>query len=127
MYRCPHCTGHGVSAIGKFVAAPWAPATCNLCNGKSSEPIYPTQVLRGTGFIATILAAWASAAYSNWMPLLACIGLLLLAFGAIQVWAPLLPITAAQAQASRRGRSAQLALLLIVGALLVGLGYFLDA
>lgn len=127
MYRCPHCKAYGVSAIGKLFAAPWAPATCKLCAGKSSEPIYPTQALRATGFIATVLAAWASAVYSSWMPLLGCIGFLILAFGAIHVWAPLLPVAATRVQASRRGRRAQIAVLLIVGALLAGLGYILDA
>ena len=127
MYRCPHCKGHGVSAIGKLIAAPWAPATCRLCAGKSSESIYPTQVLRGAGFITTSLAAWASAVYSSWLPLLGCIGLLILAFGAIQLWAPLLPIAATQVQASKRGRIAQIVLLLIVGALLAGLEHVLEA
>jgi hypothetical protein len=127
MYRCPHCKGHGVSAIGKLIAAPWAPATCRLCAGKSSESICPTQALRGAGFITTIFAAWASAFYSSWLPLLGCIGLLILAFGVIQVCVPLLPVVATQVQSNKRGRSAQIVFLLIVGALLAGLGHVLDA
>lgn len=127
MYRCPHCKDCGVSAIGKLIAAPWAPATCKLCGGKSSEPVHPTQVLRSAGFIATILAAWASVVYSSWIPLLACIGFLILALGAIQAWVPLLPLAATQIQASRRGRTAQIVVLLIVGVFLAGLGYVLDA
>ena len=127
MFRCPHCTGQGVSAIGKLIASPWAPATCKLCAGKCSESILPTQILRGTGFIATIIAALASLIYSSWIPILASTSLVFLAFGALQIWAPLQPLSGAQFQARKSGRRMQVALLLIVGSLLAGLGYFLDA
>ena len=127
MFRCPHCTGQGVSAIGKLIAAPWAPATCRLCGGKCSESILPTQILRGTGFVATVMAAWASLAYSSWIPILASTGVVLLAFVALQIWAPLQPLSGAQVNARKSGRRAQVALLLIFGSLLAGLGYVLDA
>ena len=127
MFRCPHCTKHGVSAIGKLIAAPWAPAKCRLCGGKSSEPIHPTQNLRGICFIAIVVAIWASLTYSSWIPLGIFLCATPVAFAGIHIWVPLQPLSEPDVQASKSRRSLDVAILLFVVSLLAGLGYLLDA
>lgn len=125
MHRCPHCTKPGVSILGKLIAAPWAPAECAVCGGKSSEPIGPTQALRGSGFIALAAASWASLAYGTWMYLLICILGLTLGFVAIHAWVPLMPLSGPEARKESGRRTLQVAILMFLALLLAGTGLLL--
>ena len=125
MFRCPHCKNLGVSALSKLISAPWAPAQCNHCGGKSSEPIKPTQTLRGISFIAVVGATWASFVYASWILLLICILVLTLAFIGIQILVPLEPLSGSDVEEGKSRRTLQVALLLFVGFLMAGLGFLL--
>jgi prepilin signal peptidase PulO-like enzyme (type II secretory pathway) len=55
MYRCPHCSQPGISAMRKMSLGPAVPATCRSCGKRVGVPY--TAMLAGIPFLAAIAVA----------------------------------------------------------------------